>query len=60
MLNLDTHILLYALTDDLSRREASLLSNDAWSISPIVLWEIGNFPSWGAFHNAIYYYQLNP
>ncbi len=40
MLNLDTHILLYALTGDLTRREASLLSNDAWSISAIVLWEI--------------------
>lgn len=40
MLNLDTHILLYALTGDLTRREASLLSNDEWSISAIVLWEI--------------------
>ncbi len=40
MLNLDTHILLYALTGDLTRRERSLLSNDAWSISAIVIWEI--------------------
>ncbi len=40
MLNLDTHILLYALTGDLTRRETSLLSNDTWSISAIVLWEI--------------------
>lgn len=40
MLNLDTHVLLYALTDDLTRRERALLSNDTWSISAIVLWEI--------------------
>jgi PIN domain nuclease of toxin-antitoxin system len=40
MLNLDTHVLLYALTDDLTPRENSLLSMDSWSISAIVLWEI--------------------
>src|ERR671918_1660463 len=40
MLNLDTHILLYALVDDLTPRESSLLSSDSWSISAIVLWEI--------------------
>jgi PIN domain nuclease of toxin-antitoxin system len=40
MLNLDTHILLYALAGDLSRREATLLSDNEWSISAIVLWEI--------------------
>jgi hypothetical protein len=33
MLNLDTHILLYALADDLSPREATLLSNDSWGAS---------------------------
>ena len=47
MLNLDTHILLYALMDDLNRREASVLSNDAWSISAIVLWEIGKLSELG-------------
>jgi PIN domain nuclease of toxin-antitoxin system len=40
MLNLDTHILLYALAGDLTARERSLLSGDTWSISAIVLWEI--------------------
>jgi PIN domain nuclease of toxin-antitoxin system len=40
MLNLDTHILLYALTDDLTRRERALLASDTWSISAIVRWEI--------------------
>ena len=47
MLNLDTHILLYALAGDLTRREASLLSNDAWSISAIVLWEISKLSELG-------------
>ena len=40
MLNLDTHILLYALTGELKSAEAKLLRNDSWSISAIVLWEI--------------------
>ncbi|MBI2999444.1 MAG: type II toxin-antitoxin system VapC family toxin [Deltaproteobacteria bacterium] len=47
MLNLDTHILLYALTGDLTRREASLLSSNAWSISAIVLWEISKLSELG-------------
>ncbi len=40
MLNLDTHILLYALDDTLSKKEYTLLAEHPWSISPIVLWEI--------------------
>lgn len=41
MLNLDTHILLFALVDDgLSPKEKRILSKDDWSISAIVLWEI--------------------
>jgi PIN domain nuclease of toxin-antitoxin system len=40
MLNLDTHILLYALSDTLSARERALLTAESWSISAIVLWEI--------------------
>lgn len=40
MLNLDTHILIYALTDNLKPRERDLLSKNPWSISAIVLWEI--------------------
>ncbi len=47
MLNLDTYILLYALTGDLTRREASLLSREAWSISAIVLWEISKLSELG-------------
>src|SRR5438128_720425 len=40
MLNLDTHILLYALAGELTARERRLLSGDSWSISAISLWEI--------------------
>jgi PIN domain nuclease of toxin-antitoxin system len=40
MLNLDTHILLYASSGDLTSRERSLLSSQQWSVSAIVLWEI--------------------
>jgi PIN domain nuclease of toxin-antitoxin system len=47
MLNLDTHILLHALTDDLRPRERALLSNETWSISAIVLWEIAKLSELG-------------
>ena len=40
MLNLDTHILIYALTDGLTNQEEKILSTQSWSISAIVLWEI--------------------
>jgi PIN domain nuclease of toxin-antitoxin system len=40
MLNLDTHVLLYALAGTLTARERALLSQDSWGISAIVLWEI--------------------
>jgi PIN domain nuclease of toxin-antitoxin system len=40
MLNLDTHVLLYAVAGTLRPRETRLLSRDRWSISAIVLWEV--------------------
>ena len=40
MLNLDTHILLHALTGDLNLSERRFLSKNPWCISAIVLWEI--------------------
>lgn len=40
MLNLDTHILIYALTGELTAKEKGLLSSQPWSISAIVLWEL--------------------
>src|ERR1044071_9744830 len=47
MLNLDTHVLIYALTDDLTPRERALLANETWSISAIVLWEIAKLTELG-------------
>ena len=40
MLNLDTHVLIYALAGELTSKERKLLSTHPWSISAIVLWEI--------------------
>lgn len=47
MLNLDTHVLLYALTDGLTPAERRLLSKEEWSISAIVLWEIAKLAQLG-------------
>lgn len=47
MLNLDTHILLYAVTGDLTRAESKLLRSHPWSISAIVLWEIAKLAQLG-------------
>ena len=40
MLNLDTHILVFALTDQLRPKEEEHLSKKRWGISAIVLWEM--------------------
>lgn len=40
MLNLDTHILVHALTGEVTVREHGLLAKNSWSISAIVLWEL--------------------
>jgi PIN domain nuclease of toxin-antitoxin system len=47
MLNVDTHVLLYAVTGQLKRREVTLLQRDTWSISAIVLWEIARLAQLG-------------
>ena len=47
MLNVDTHVLLYAVTGALKPREKRLLSADRWSISAIVLWEIAKLAQLG-------------
>ncbi|MCY4149140.1 MAG: PIN domain-containing protein [Gammaproteobacteria bacterium] len=40
MLNLDTHVLIFAVKDDLRPAERNLLSSNRWSVSAIVLWEL--------------------
>ena len=47
MLNLDTHILIYAVKDELLARERTLLEQNPWSISAIVLWELSKLVSLG-------------
>ena len=47
MLNLDTHILLYALNNSLTPAERKLLASEPWGISAIVLWEIAKLTQLG-------------
>ncbi len=47
MLNLDTHILLHAVTGNLTAREQQQLAAERWSISAIVLWEIAKLAQQG-------------
>ena len=47
MLNLDTHILIYALQGSLTQAEGEILTGDSWSISGIVLWEIAKLRQLG-------------
>ena len=47
MLNLDTHILVFALAGTLKDKERHLLSEAPWSISAIVLWELAKLVQLG-------------
>ena len=47
MLNLDTHVLLYAVTGALRPEEARLLQAHRWSMSAIVLWEVAKLAQLG-------------
>ena len=40
MLNLDTHIVIYAVTGLLRAEERDLLEREAWAASAMVIWEI--------------------
>ena len=47
MINLDTHVLLHAVQDQLRERERRLLLENRWTISAIVLWEISKLKQLG-------------
>ena len=47
MLNLDTHVLVYALLGELAPAERVLLSANRWSVSSIVLWELAKLVQLG-------------
>ncbi len=40
MLNLDTNIVIFALSGGLTREEHDILARSQWSVSAIVLWEL--------------------
>ena len=47
MLNLDTHMLVFAVRGELQPHERALLARDRWSISGIVLWELAKLRELG-------------
>jgi PIN domain nuclease of toxin-antitoxin system len=47
MLNLDTHILVFALIGQLKAAENRLLRTARWSVSAIVLWELAKLVQLG-------------
>ena len=40
MLNLDTHMLIFALSGKLRKRERDLLTESRWGVAAIALWEL--------------------
>jgi len=46
-LNLDTHVLVFALCDELRPRERKLLEGSNWGVSDIVLWELAKLAQLG-------------
>jgi PIN domain nuclease of toxin-antitoxin system len=47
MLNLDTHILIFAFSGELTSREEKLLTSQRWGIAAIVLWELAKLAQLG-------------
>ena len=47
MLNLDTHILIFALVGALRPLEQALLARERWSVSAIVFWEMAKLVQLG-------------
>ena len=47
MLNLDTHVLIYAMTGEVTAREGRILRTARWGISAIVLWELAKLGQLG-------------
>jgi PIN domain nuclease of toxin-antitoxin system len=47
VVNLDTHLLVFALNGDLTERERRIAAANTWSISAIVLWELAKLVQLG-------------
>jgi len=47
VINLDTHVLVFALTGAVRDRERRILAGNTWSVSAIVLWELAKLAQFG-------------
>ena len=47
MLNLDTHVLIFALRSEVNLAEQQLLAENEWSVSPVVFWELAKLVQLG-------------
>jgi len=47
MVNVDTHILVFALTGEVTNRERRILASNTWSVSAIVFWELAKLAQLG-------------
>ena len=47
MVNLDTHVLVFALSGDVTDRERRVLAANTWSVSAIVFWELAKLVQLG-------------
>ena len=47
MINLDTHVLVFALSGAVTAKERRVLAGNTWSVSPIVFWELAKLVQLG-------------
>jgi PIN domain nuclease of toxin-antitoxin system len=47
VVNLDTHMLVFGMSGDVTPKERSILTAETWSISAIVLWELAKLVQLG-------------
>ena len=47
VVNLDTHVLVFALAGEVTPRERRVLAGNTWTISAIVLWELAKLVQLG-------------
>ena len=47
MVSVDTHILVFALTGEVTDKECRVLASNTWSVSAIVLWELAKLAQLG-------------
>ena len=72
MLNVDTHVLVHAITGELKAGERRLLTHNRWSVSAIVFWELAKLrqldrieldlddPEFGRFLASLHVWPITP